>query len=344
MSQSRELVATASFSAAKRKVTAVKACAERDITALAGLLNAYISARGKKGARTSPATRKAYETGLLRWVAYCWPNPDMPPKVNLLRATRDDIEGFLAALSDEGKREATVQSYLAALKAFYRALEWTEAIEKSPAEQVLAPSDPRPAWERRSPVAYDDYKRLLAACRNKGPIGVRDAALLRLLGDCGLRVGEVVALNVGDLDLERELLTVQRGKGGKKRTLPLTKSALLALKVWLTRRRGVVAQGERAVIVNVGRYCRADAKGKRMGADGVRGVLNRLYLAAGLPPDTKGAHVLRHTAATRLYEKTEDINKVARFLGHSNINTSAIYAHFSIDTLRDDVRKMDDDD
>ena len=139
-----ELVTTIGWSAGKRKVTAVKACQERDAEVLVSLVNAYLNQRGKKGSKTSPATRRTYETGLLRWIVYCWPVKSEPPSVPLLRATVDDVELFKAARQEAGNREATVSSYLAAAWTFYKALIWANAIEASPAADVLSPTDPRP--------------------------------------------------------------------------------------------------------------------------------------------------------------------------------------------------------
>ncbi|CAA9237743.1 MAG: hypothetical protein AVDCRST_MAG93-1172 [uncultured Chloroflexia bacterium] len=158
MKQSTELVTTASFSAGKRKLTAVKACAERDSDTLIALINAYLSHRGKKGSKTSEATRRTYETGLLRWIVFGWPDPEpnSSPKVPLLRATTDDVEMFVAARLDAGNREATVSSYLSAARTFYKALVCAKAIEASPADEVRSPTDPRPRWERNSVVAMAD--------------------------------------------------------------------------------------------------------------------------------------------------------------------------------------------
>jgi len=347
MSQSTDLVATASFSAGKRKLTAAKACAERDADTLIALVNAYLNQKGKRGFKTSAATRKTYETGLLRWIVFCWPDPDpkSSPQVPLLRATVDDIEMFKAARQKAGNKEATVAGYLAAVRTFYKALVWAGAVESSPATEVRSPSDPRPRWERNSPVAMSDYKALIEHCREtKGIVGVRDLAMLRLLGDCGLRIAEAVALNLGDIDLERRTLIVEHGKGDKKRTITLTKNATEALAAWEKKRRPHALRGERGVLINVGRYCPSHAKGKRMTADGARVVLNKLYRSLALPENISGAHALRHTAGTRVYKASNgDMLAVARQLGHEDINTSAIYAHMSLDRMQSIADLMDED-
>lgn len=345
MSQSTELVATASFSAGKRKFTAVKACSERDADTLIALVNKYLDMRGKKGQRTSPATRRTYETGLLRWIVFCWPVAEEPPRVQLLRATVDDVEQFVAHVLEKGKKEATAQGYLASVRTFYKALVWAGAIEASPATEVRSPSDPRPRWERNSPVALTDYKALIEHCRAvRGIIGVRDQALLRLLGDCGLRIAEAIDLNLGDIDLERRTLVVEHGKGDKKRTITLTKNAAEALAAWEKKRRPHAVQRERGVLINVGRYCPSHAKGKRMTTDGARRVLNKLYRELALPENISGAHALRHTAGTRVYKASNgDMLAVARQLGHEDINTSAIYAHMSLERMQSIADLMDED-
>lgn len=345
MPPSTDLVATASFSAGKRKFTAVKACQERDVETLVALVNAYLNQKGKKGSKTSPATRRTYETGLLRWIAFCWADPKEPPKVQLLRATTDDVEIFVASRLDAGNKEATAASYLSAVRTLYKALVWAKAIEASPADEVRSPSDPRPRWERNNAVALADYKALLEHCaRVRGAIGVRDTALLRLLGDCGLRIAEATGLDVGDVDLERRELVVQHGKGDKKRSISVTKSAAEALAVWIRRRRPLAVRGERAVLLNVGRYCRADVRGRRMTPDSAARILNKLYEVVGLPDHISGAHTLRHTAGTRMHKATKgDMLAVARFMGHEDINTSAIYAKYTLEQMRSATDLMDDD-
>ena len=191
----------------------------------------------------------------------------------------------------------------------------------------------------------EDYKALLAHCKTvRGVIGVRDTALLRLLGDCGLRIAEAIDLNLGDIDLERRSLVVEHGKGDKKRTITLTKNATEALAAWVNKRRPHAIRGERGVLINVGRYCPPQVKGKRMTTDGARVVLNKLYRSLALPENISGAHALRHTAGTRVYKASNgDMLAVARQLGHSDINTSAIYAHMSLERMQSIADLMDED-
>lgn len=345
LSVSTELVAAYSWTAERRRVSAVKACDERDGDALIGLMNAYLSAKGKRGSATSAATRKTYETGLLRWILFCWPEGQTSPNVRLLKATVDDVERFRAERLQGGNAPATVGAYLAAVRTLYRALLWAGAIQASPAEEVRSPSDPRPQWERNSPVPRDDYKKLLKnAAERGGSLGQRDAALLRLLGDVGLRIAEACDLNVSDIDLERRLLIVQHGKGDKRGTVGLTKAAVDALAAWKRRRLLHVGRGEQAFLINVGRYCAKTVRGRRMNPKSAARYLNGLYAEAGVPTQVSGAHALRHTAGTRIYEATNgDIVAVQRQLRHSNINTSSAYSHYSLERLMKTMDSLDGD-
>lgn len=104
-----------------------------------------------------------------------------------------------------------------------------------------------------------------------------------------------------------------------------------------------MSNGEQALLINVGRYYRANSHGQRMTPSGTRRVLDCFSRASNLPKEITGAHMLRHTAGTRLYEKTGDLNKVAQFLGYSNINTSSVYAKLSADALGALINLMDED-
>jgi len=331
-----------------RKREAVRACHERDTPTLLSLLNAYLTARGRKRARTSERTRTTYELGVRTWIEFCWPDLDGAPDTPLLRATLDDIDLFVATLQSEPSattREAlapaTIATYVSAVRAFYRALVWAGALASSPAEAAQAPSDPRPAHERRPAVDAEAYRQLCQRLVDDTPLHVRDHVMIRLFGDAGLRVSEVVALDVDDIDLASGTLFIRNGKGGRSATQFLTSRLSTALGRWLAKRAAFAVAGETALLVNIGEKVPDAYLGRRMTDRTVRRTLNAYYRAAGLPLRFRGTHTLRHTAGTRYYRATQDLHRTREFMRHANIATTAIYAKMDRAMVLEGVRQLD---
>jgi integrase/recombinase XerC len=331
-----------------RKREAVRACADRDVPTLLSLLNAYLTARSRKRARTSDRTRLTYELGVRTWIEFCWPDLDGSPDTPLLRATLDDIDLFVATLQSEPSAStrkplapSTIATYVSAVKTFYRALVWAGALPSSPADEAHAPTDPRPAHERRPAVDLAAYRALCARLEGDDPHLARDHVMVRLFGDAGLRVSEVVALEVEDIDIASETLFVRHGKGGRSATQFLTKRLTRALRAWLSLRPAHAVAGEAALLVNLGERVPDAYLGRRMTAGTVRRIVNGLYREAGLPLRFRGTHTLRHTAGTRYYRATQDLHRTREFMRHANIATTAIYAKMDRAMVLEGVRQLD---
>jgi integrase/recombinase XerC len=348
------ILATTWHDPARRKLEAVRACHQRDLAALISLVNTYLSYRGRKGAATAAATRDTYQLAIHDWLHYCWPDPEHSPATPVLRATRDDVERYVALLLTrgghlDGARKApltpsTAATYLAGVRVLYRALIWAGALAESPAQAVSGPTDPRPRFERRPALPLEGYKRLVALLEHDpDEASARNLALVRLLGDQGLRVSEVIHLQVSDLDLPARLIHVRRGKGGKTRTVPMSRACFEAIARWLEQRPAWAKPGEQTLLVNVGAKVKKDRLGRAMHPNTVRLQLDTLYQRAGLSDRYRGAHTLRHTAGTRLYRNTRDLHRVAQILGHSDVNTSSIYAKMDVEGLKEAIASLDDD-
>jgi integrase/recombinase XerC len=332
----------------RRKLEAVRACADRDVGTLLSLLNAYLSARSRKRARTSERTRATYELGVRTWIEFCWPDLEGSPETPLLRATVDDVDLFVATLQADvsavtGKPYApsTIATYLSSVRTFYRALEWAGATAVNPADRSFAPSDPRPPHERRPAVDPEAYHGLCARLAGDDALSRRDHVMVRLFGDAGMRVSEVVALDVEDVDLASQTLFIRHGKGGRSATQFLTRRLVEALGAWLAIRSAHAAAGERAVLVNVGEHVPEAFLGRRLSDKTVRRTLNALYREAGLPLRFRGSHTLRHTAGTRYYRATQDLHRTRDFMRHANIATTAIYAKMDRAMVLEGVRALD---
>jgi integrase/recombinase XerC len=168
--------------------------------------------------------------------------------------------------------------------------------------------------------------RAVEAADDGTPLGVRDAAMLELLYASGIRVGELVSLDVDDLDRERNLVRVF-GKGRKERSVPFGHPAARALDRWLSvGRPGLVAEGAGAALF-------LGARGRRIDPRAVRTLVHQRIAEVPGAPDI-GPHGLRHTAATHLLEGGADLRAVQEMLGHASLATTQLYTHVTSERLR----------
>jgi integrase/recombinase XerC len=258
---------------ASRRREALRALQERDEGALQALLQVYLQTKSRKRTALSPRTLETYQLALRDYLSWIWPKEAPAPRFPLQKATSDDLDRYLAELQARGGhltaspkpfRPAAAATYLAGIRAFYRALEWA-GVAHPP--HVSAPHDPTPAYERRPALPPSLYQTLLQRLTPQDPRSLRDRVAVRLMGEGGLRISEVVALNLEDLLLPERLLLVRKGKGGKARSLPLSRSLIEDLQHWLKVRASHAWPHETALLVHLrGRK----AGGRRMGARGLR--------------------------------------------------------------------------
>ncbi len=244
------------------------------------------------------------------------------------RVSADDVRAFLAS-QHRARSPATLGRRLAAVRAFFRFLVREGARRADPTLGIPAPRAPRPLPR---PLAVDDCAALLDAQKvsdGEPELGaLRDQAMLELLYGAGLRVGELVALDVRDVDLVSREVRVW-GKGAKERVVPLPEATQLALRAYLDRRRepGVLAQPLFASL----RVPRG-AKPQRLDARAVRRQLRRRASAAGLA-DRVHPHRLRHSYATHLLDMGADLRAIQELLGHASLSTTQRYTAVSAERL-----------
>ncbi len=231
------------------------------------------------------------------------------------------LRGYLAALARAEYRRATVARKLATLRSFYKYLVREGRLEASPVKVIRTPRQ-----EKRLPkfLEPDEVERLLAAPKGDDVLSLRDKALLETLYSTGIRVSELVGLNLADLDPIGEVARV-RGKGRRERLAPLGSYALDALDRYLAARKTVAAPDEPAVFLN--------RAGRRLTARSVRRKLQKYLLEAGLDPNAS-PHTLRHSFATHMLERGADLRAVQELLGHRSLSTTQIYTHVTAGRLK----------
>jgi integrase/recombinase XerC len=267
----------------------------------------------------SPHTVRAYASDLRQFAALC--GAPAPAK---LRA--DDVRRFLAERHGQDAASSLGRK-LAALRAFFRFLVREGVLAADPSAGIPAPRA-KPRLPR--PLAVDDCQVLMSpAEKEDGASELRDAAMAELLYGAGLRVGELVALDVRDVDLTRGEVRVM-GKGGKERVVPLPAAARAALSAWLEpRRRRAGVLGEPLFVALRAR--RGEAP-RRLDPRDVRRRLARRALAAGLA-DRVHPHRLRHSYATHLLDMGADLRAIQELLGHASLSTTQKYTAVSAERL-----------
>jgi integrase/recombinase XerC len=178
----------------------------------------------------------------------------------------------------------------------------------------------------RADEASDLIRAAAGLADDGSPVGLRDVAMLELLYATGIRVGELVGLDVDDIDRERNVIRVF-GKGRKERTVPFGRPAARALDFWLKHGRPQLAVPGSGPAVFLG------ARGKRIDQRAVRTMVHRRIADVPGAPDI-GPHGLRHTAATHLLEGGADLRSVQELLGHASLATTQLYTHVTTDRLR----------
>lgn len=239
------------------------------------------------------------------------------------------VRSWLAFQHRQMMSRASIARRLSALRTFFRFLMREGAIEANPARGVATPKK-----EKHLPAVLQpaDIAILLEQPDTDTPLGRRDRAWLELLYAAGIRVGELVGIDLGDIEVKARLLKVH-GKGSKERIVPFGKKAEEAIRAWLEVRPAVVGDRfdeEQPLFVNY--------RGKRITARSVRrlldGYVREASLRSGISP-----HTLRHSFATHLLNAGADLRSIQELLGHVSLSTTQKYTHLTDSHLIEVYRK-----
>jgi integrase/recombinase XerC len=231
------------------------------------------------------------------------------------------LRSYAAWLGTRGYAASTVARRLASLRSFFRYQRRQGLVQADPAGGLRNPKQPK---RLPKPLGVDEVVTLLDSIPTSEPPGLRDRAMFEVLYGGGLRVSELVGLDLGDLDLEQGMVLV-RGKGRRERLSPIGPVASAWLGRWLAARRPLRAD-EPAVFVN--------RRGTRLSTRSVGRLLEQYLLGLGLDP-ASSPHTLRHSFATHLLDRGADLRSVQELLGHRNLTTTQIYTHVTGERLHD---------
>jgi integrase/recombinase XerC len=288
----------------------------------------------------SPHTARAYESDLDQFVGYlaaARKKPGAQLSAEDIDATA--VSGFLADLHRRGNSRASAARKLASLRTFFRYLRREGRIEDDPAALVGTPKR-----EKKLPahLAEQEMTRLLETSDVTTPFGRRDRAILELFYASGLRLSELVGLDLDDVNLSGRVVRVL-GKGGKERVVPFNKTAAQAIKAWLADLAGFAmlsiddtrhGAGRRALR----RPLFVNYKGGRLSTRSVDRLV-RKYVAQCSTRFGISPHALRHSFATHLLQRGADLRAIQELLGHARLSTTQRYTHVNATQLIEAYKK-----
>ena len=264
----------------------------------------------------SPRTLEAYQRDLQKLTHFC----EQAEIENWTLLEQADIRRYIASRHRQGISSKTLQRELSACRSFFNWLLKNGKLKHNPAIDVRAPKA-----ARKLPETLDvDQAMQLMEIKADDRLAVRDRAILELFYSSGLRVSELVALNLADLDMKEAMVDVIGGKGGKDRRLPVGAKAQAALKTWLFHRNELTKLAEPALFLT--------QRGTRMGVRNIQLRIKDWARKQGLDKDLH-PHMLRHSFASHLLESSHDLRAVQELLGHEDIGTTQIYTHLDFQHL-----------
>ncbi|ADY56562.1 Tyrosine recombinase xerC [Syntrophobotulus glycolicus DSM 8271] len=279
----------------------------------------------QKARNLSLHTISAYQSDLVQFTEFAAAELGVEfAEVELDLVDKIIVRTYIFQLADKGLSRRTVARKLAAIRAFFRYLSREGIVKQSPMLKINTPK----LGQTLPRFLYPEHmEKLLAVLDDSSEMGQRDKLIIELLYGSGLRVSELVGINIEDLDLESAFVRI-RGKGGKERIVPLTEPAVLELRRYLDRWGR--SQHQEALIRNY--------QGTRMSTRSVRRILDKLEKKANLNQHIY-PHMLRHTFATHLLDGGADLRSVQELLGHKKLSSTQIYTHLTREKLREVYRQ-----
>jgi integrase/recombinase XerC len=265
----------------------------------------------------SPYTVRNYTDALLQFFDYV-KNKDIP---SLRKVDKQTLRAYLSYLMEQGYAKSSIARRLSAIRSFYRYLMREQLLEVSPAETTVSPK-----LDKRLPsfLTEEEVKRLIESPDLTTPQGQRDRALLEMLYASGLRVSELVNMDVEQVNLATNEIRVW-GKGSKERIVLIGEPAANALTDYIEDGRPALLAGKKKDALFVSKY------GERLPARRVQKILDKYAKVIGKKVHP---HMLRHTFATHLLDGGADLKVVQELLGHADLSSTQIYTHVTQNRAR----------
>lgn len=272
--------------------------------------------------KLSDNTLQSYKRDIMQYQNYVNQN-----NINYLKVDEKKIKEYLQYLQEIGKKSSTVSRSLASIRSFYQFLVRTKIIAQDPTESIQSPK-----IEKRVPsiLTSKEIELLLDQPKDVDLKGIRDKAMLEFAYATGMRVTEIISLNIEDVNLEEGYVLCKFGS--KQRNIPLGSLSLKALKEYIEESRPYLIRDEsvNALFVNI--------NGKRLTRQGfwkiVKYYKEQAHITKEITP-----HVLRHSFATHLLQNGADLKAIQTMLGHSDISSTQVYMQFQDEGIKNVYRK-----
>ena len=272
--------------------------------------------------KLSDNTLQSYRRDILQFEKFLDAND-----INFSKATEENIEDYLKELQNEGKKTSTASRSLATIRSFYQYLLRTKKVKEDPTVSIQSPK-----IEKRVPsvLTSEEVELLLDQPKDVDLKGTRDKAMLEFAYATGMKVTEIIDLNIDDVNFDENTVLCSNGK--KARIIPLGTLAEKALKEYVEDARPIMVKDEtnKALFVNV--------NGDRLTRQGFWKIVKYYKEQAHIEKDIT-PHVLRHSFATHLLQNGADLKSIQAMLGHSDISSTQIYAQFQTPELKHIYKK-----
>ena len=248
-------------------------------------------------------------------------------EVHYNRVKEEDIKDYIKELQENGKKPSSISRCIASIRSFYQFVLKRKKIKIDPTANIQAPK-----IEKRVPsvLTSKEVELLLEQPKDIDLKGTRDKAMLEFAYATGMRVTEIISLNIDDVNMDEGYVTCN--VGSRPRTIPLGKMALTALKEYIDDARDILIKDdeEKALFVNI--------NGKRLTRQGFWKIIKYYREQAHITKDIT-PHVLRHSFATHLLQNGADLKAIQTMLGHSDISSTQVYMQFQDEGLKDIYKK-----
>ena len=276
----------------------------------------------KNEKKLSENTLQSYQRDIVQYMQYLDNN-----RLNFYKIKEDDIKEYFKYLESINKKASTISRNLASIRAFYQFLKRSKKIKKDPTEEIQAPK-----IEKKAPsiLTSKEVELLLDQPKSVDLKGIRDKAMLEFAYATGMRVTEIISLNIENVNLDDGY--VKCVTAGKERSIPLGSMALKALREYIVKARPIMIKDEdnNALFVNV--------NGRRLTRQGfwkiVKYYKEQAHIAKDITP-----HVLRHSFATHLLQNGAELKAIQTMLGHSDISSTQVYMQFQDESLKGIYKK-----
>ena len=267
-------------------------------------------------------TLQSYKRDILQYQEYVGEN-----NINYLKVNSNTIKAYFEYLEELGKKKSTISRNLASIRSFYQFLVRTKKVKKDPTTGVQSPK-----LEKKIPniLTSKEVELLLEQPKNVDLKGIRDKAMLEFAYATGMRVTEIISLDITDVNFKENFVTCKTAH--KKRIIPLGNLSMKALNEYVKSSRPYLIKDEnvKALFVNI--------NGKRLTRQGFWKIVKYYKEQANITKDIT-PHVLRHSFATHLLQNGADLKAIQTMLGHSDISSTQVYMQFQNENLKEIYKK-----